>query len=93
MKGLLALVKAVAEAPQLGAVDLDGDEQAVAVGEVVRLRRGLGVRDCDMREHRVASQLGRDAQQQQKEQQNVAAVAGCRWMCPVWLPVSLEQKG
>jgi hypothetical protein len=37
--------------------------------------------------------LAGDAQQQQKEQQIVAAVAGCRWMCPVWLPVSLEQKG
>ena len=45
VEGLLAPVKAVAEAPQLVAVGLDGDEQAVAVGEVIGLRRGLGVGD------------------------------------------------
>jgi len=59
VKRLLQPAISVAEAPELRAGGLDDEEKALAVGEVVRLRLGLGGGDLELCQHRTSFRIPR----------------------------------
>ena len=67
MEGLLESSVPIAEAPKLRAVRLDDQHQALAVGEVVGFRLGLGGGDLELCQHHRVPGFSGSTQQTQNE--------------------------